>query len=125
MEKDFLRPRRPVRGFLVHRDHEIFVRGIESKKRLRVTFFSDERREELVRRCGPLYHSRPKAGSDDPGCYYLWDFDADEGYNFIALPPERIISMELTEETFTIEHVNSFSKGPAASSEGPDSAADS
>ena len=94
----------------MHSDHDIFVRGIERQRRLKVTYLSDERREKLVRRCGPLYYSRGKAEADELDCYYFWDFEADEGYNFIALSPGQIISMKLTESAFGIEEVNNLSK---------------
>ena len=77
-----------------------------------MTFLSDERREKLVKPCGPLYFSRGKAEADELECYYLWDFEAGEGYNFIALSPERIISMELTEDSFSIDEISSIGKRP-------------
>lgn len=80
------------------------------QRRLKVTYLSNERRERLVRPCGPLYHSRGKVGADELGRYYLWDFEADGGYNFIALSPEQIVSMELTEDSFAIDEVSSLGK---------------
>ena len=99
----------------MHSDHEMFIWGIERQRKLKVTYLSDERREKLIRRCGPLYHSKGKAEADEPGCYYLWDFEADEGYNFLALSPVRIISMELIEDAYSIEEVSSLSKKPEKS----------
>lgn len=96
----------------MHSDHEMFIRGIEQQRRLKVTYLSDERREKLVKPCGPLYFSRGKAEADELECYYLWDFEAGEGYNFIALSPERIISMELTEDSFSIDEISSLGKRP-------------
>ncbi len=96
----------------MHSEHEIFIRAIEWQRRLKVTYTSDERREKLIRRCGPLYCSRGKTEAGELECYYLWDFEADEGYNFLALSPGRIISMELTEDTFSIDEVSSLSKRP-------------
>ena len=101
--------------FSVHSDHEIFIRGIERQKRLKVTYLSDEHREKLVKPCGPLYYSRGKAEADELECYYLWDFEAGEGYNLVALSPVLIISMELTEDTFSIDEISSFGKKPGKS----------
>jgi len=99
----------------MHSDHEVFIRGIEQKRRLKVTYLSDERREKLIRRCGPLYYSRGKTEADELECYYLWDFEADEGHNFLALSPGRIIGMELTADAFSIEEVSDLGKRPSRS----------
>ncbi len=99
----------------MHTDHDVFVRGIERQRRLKVAYLSNERCEKLVRSCGPLYYSRGKAEADELECYYLWDFEAGEGYNFIALSPGRIISMELTEDTFSIDEISSLGKRPGKS----------
>ena len=99
----------------MHNDHKLFVWGIERHIRLKVTYLSDKRHEELARSCGPLYFSRGKTEGDELECYYLWDFEAGEGYNFIALSPGRIISMELTEDPFSFEEISSLSKRPGKS----------
>ena len=108
----------------MHIDHDVFVWGIERQRRLKVTYLSDGRRKKLVRRCGPLYYSKGKAKTDELECYYIWDFDADEGYNFLALSPAQILSMELTEDAFSIDEVSSFSKRSGRSTPGPDRACD-
>ena len=99
----------------MHSDHETFVQGIEHQRRLKVTYISDECREKLIRQCGPLYYSRGKAEADELECYYLWDFEAQEGHNFLALPPGRIIGMELTEDAFSIEQVSDLVRRPGRS----------
>jgi hypothetical protein len=88
----------------------MFIRGIEQKRRLKVSYLGDECREKLIRRCGPLYYSRGKTEADELECYYLWDFEADEGHNFLALSPGRIIDMELTTDAFSIEEVSDLGK---------------
>ena len=108
----------------MHSDHEMFIRGIERQRRLKVTYTSDERREKLIRRCGPLYYSRGKAEADELECYYLWDFEADEGYNFLALPPGRIVGMELAEDAFSIDEVSNLGKRSGSSTQGFDAVCD-
>ncbi len=94
----------------MYSNHKVFLWGIERQRRLKVTYLSDERREKLVRSCGPLYFSRGKTEADGLECYYLWDFEADESYNFIALSPGRIISMEPTEEPFSFDEISALGK---------------
>jgi len=108
----------------MHSDHEIFIRGIEQKRRLKVTYLSDERREKLIRRCGPLYYSRGKTEADELECYYLWDFEANEGHNFLALSPGRIIGMELTTDAFSIEEVSDLVRRPGGSRQDFDTVCD-
>ncbi|NIO88145.1 MAG: hypothetical protein GTN53_46645 [Candidatus Aminicenantes bacterium] len=94
----------------MHKDHDVFIQGIEQEKRLELTFFSKKHRREGVSQCAPLHYSKGPASpaegvQDELECYYLWDFGAKKGSNFLALSPSQIISMKLTEDVF---HVQEF-----------------
>ena len=94
----------------MHRNHDVFIQGIEQEKRLELAFFSRKHRREVVSLCAPLHYSKGPAGpatraEDELECYYLWDFGADKGSNFLALSPSQIVSMVLTEDVF---HVQEF-----------------
>ena len=99
----------------MHRDHEIFIEGIEQEKRLELNYFSRKHRlrgcSQTSRTiCAPLHFSKGPAGLDPNSgveleCYYLWDFGATKGSNFLALSPSEIVSMKLTDEVF---HVQEF-----------------
>ena len=98
----------------MHRDHDIFIRGIEQEKRLELTFFNRKHHREEVSLCAPLYYSRGPAGLDKGAkneleCYYLWDFGAKKGSNFMALSPSQIVSMKLTDEVFHVKEFYSLS----------------
>lgn len=75
-----------------------------------MTFLGNERRRNVADQCAPLYYSRGKVEGDGLDCYYLWDFEADESYNFMALSPSQIISMELTEHTFSLDELDNPDK---------------
>lgn len=92
-----------LRGIPVYSGHDIFIRGIEQKRRLKLTFFSREHQRNLVRQCAPLHYSKGKIEGDDLDHYFIWDFEATKGNNFLALPQSQIVSMELTEDTFRFE----------------------
>jgi len=99
----------------VHRDHDVFMQGIEQEKKLEVTFFNRKRRCEEVGICAPLHYSKGLAGlakgvEYDLECYYLWDFGAEKGSNFLILSPSQINSMKLTEEIFQTKEFYSVSK---------------
>jgi len=94
----------------VHSDHDIFIQGIEQEKRLELTFFSRKHRRDVVRLCAPLHYGKGQAGTtageeNEQGCYYLWNFGADKGSNFLALSPSQIVSIKLTEDVF---HIREF-----------------
>lgn len=89
----------------MHKDHGKFERGMAQYRKIRLTYLADEPRRELISLCGPLYFSRGKANKNEPDCYYFWDFEANEGRKFLALPPSLIVAMELTDETFSMEEI--------------------
>jgi len=96
----------------MHRDHDVFIQGIEQEKRLELTFFSRKRRREVVSLCAPLHYSKGLAAGDGMGCYYLWDLEAAKGSNFLALSPSQIVSMELTEKAFHVQDFSGMSNPP-------------
>ncbi len=85
----------------MHRDHNIFVKAIQSKKKVKLTFFHNERGDIKNGLFGPIFYS-PSAAGDDSDCYYLWDFESGIGDNFLGLPPPQIVRMELTKESFDL-----------------------
>ena len=89
----------------MHRDHEVFIEGIEQEKRLELTFFSRKHQRNVVSSCAPLHYSKGITAGDGMDCYYLWDFEAERGSNFLPLSASQIVSMKLTKEVF---HVQEF-----------------
>jgi len=104
----------------VHSEHDIFAKGVEQRRRLKVTFLGNERRRNVSGQCAPLYYSRGKVEGDGLDCYYLWDFEADEGYNFMDLSPSQIISMELTKDAFSLDELDSPGKPAEKATKSPD-----
>jgi len=94
----------------VHSDHDIFIQGIEQKKRLKLTFFSEKNLQNLLRECAPLHYSQGRIEGDDLDCYYVWDFEANKGSHFLALCTSQIARVELAEKTFKIEDLTTAEK---------------
>ena len=95
----------------MHSNHNVFVQGIEQKRRIKFAFFSGKNLKKLVRECVPLhYSSKGQIKGDNRNYYYIWDFVATNGSHFLALLPSQILSMELTEETFTKEDCKVFAE---------------
>lgn len=109
----------------MHRDHDVFIQGIEQEKRLDLTFFSRKHRRNVVSLCAPLHYGKGPAGIDvgaegELECYYLWDFGADKGNNFLALSPSQIVSMDLTEDDFRVQEFYSRSNSVGKPATEPD-----
>ena len=91
-------------------EHEVFIQAIEQERKLEVKFFCRKRQREVVSLCAPLHYSKGSAVSttdvkNELECYYLWDFEAQKGKNFLVLSPSEILSMKLTDDVF---HVQEF-----------------
>ena len=97
----------------VHSDHDIFIQGIEKKRRVKITFSGRKNPQNLSRECAPLHYSQGRIEGDDLDCYYVWDFEANKGSHFLALSPSHIVTMELAEGTFKIEDFSDFRKTTA------------
>jgi hypothetical protein len=101
----------------VNSGHKVFIEGIEQEKILEVTFFCRKRRQEIASLCAPLHYSKgpvvsTKDAEKELECYYLWDFGAEKGSNFLSLSPSQIISMKLTEDDFRIQDLYSYGEQP-------------
>jgi hypothetical protein len=84
----------------MHRDHNIFVRSLEREAKVKLTYFNRKHRRKVFSLCAPLYFSKSLTGQEEQDCYYLWDFEAEKGSNFLSLSPSQIVGMELTDEAF-------------------------
>ena len=104
----------------MHSGHDIFIQGIEHKRRIILTFFCMEHQRNLIRQCAPLHYSTGKIEGDGLDCYYLWDFEATMGSNFLALPPSQIVMMELTEDAIFVEDFRNRRKKTGESTKDPD-----
>ena len=114
----------------MHRDHDVFIQAIEQEKRLELTYFCRKHRLRGGSRtartmCAPLHFSKGPAGivpgaEDGLQCYYLWDFGAKKGSNFLALSPTEIVSMKLTEDVFHVREFYSLSNPAGKTTRGPD-----
>ncbi len=85
----------------MHRDHDVFVKSIRDKKKVKLIFVNNERGDTKDGLFGPIFYSTSVAGKDSD-CYYLWDFESGTGNNFLALPTSQIVCMTLTKEPFDL-----------------------
>ncbi|MHC4060084.1 MAG: hypothetical protein ACYSUC_01160 [Planctomycetota bacterium] len=92
----------------MHRDHDIFVKAIREKRKIKLTLPSKEPGARPDKLYGPILYSPTVAGADS-GCYYVWDFESGGESHFLGLLPTQIVSMELTDEGF--DPVEFFTSG--------------
>lgn len=109
----------------MHKDHDVFIQSVERETKLKLTFFSRKLASEVVSTCAPLHYSRGPAGlapgaEDQFECYYLWDFGANKGSNFLALSPSEIVSIKLTEDVFHVQEFYSQSSRAEKPVKSPD-----
>ena len=102
----------------MHSDHDVFIQGIEQKRRIKLTLSGRKNPQNLIRQCAPLHYSKGKIEDDDLDCYYIWDFEAAEGGHFRAVLPSQIIEMELADGTFKIEDFSNFRRTTAGLAKG-------
>ncbi len=87
----------------MHRDHPVFVRAIKDKRKVKLVFLSDAGGNKAEKLYSPMLYSPPIAGDetgDESDCYYFWDFESGSGKYVLGFPSNKIVSMELTEQTF-------------------------
>lgn len=87
----------------MHRDHDIFVAGIQTKTKVLITWISeDDGGVVQVRKCAPMDYApwnRPNLIPNPPR-YHLWDYDGQPQPHNLPPPTENIVSFEATADPF-------------------------
>lgn len=84
----------------MHSEHQTFVTAIHSKKKLKLTFFSKQDRGQLIRMCAPMDFGPSRRAKNKLDHYHFWDYESDTQNHVLSLPPEQIVQMQSTEESF-------------------------
>jgi len=87
----------------MHCDHDVFLRAIRDKRKIKLTFVSQERNQNKTKLFGPIKYGTNAVGVD-PDCYYVWDFEGKGEDDFLVLIPSEIESIELAAEPFDLVH---------------------
>ncbi len=83
----------------MHGDHDVFMRAIEQKRKLKVTWMGPGGQFSSAGLCVPIEYS-PSSAELDSDCYYIWNPTGRLGQRLLRLVPSHIIAMELTKESF-------------------------
>jgi len=79
---------------------EQFIKAIQEKKMIRLTFFSKADGSSLIRKCAPMDFAPSRRAADKTPRYHFWDFESDTKNHTLSLLPNQIKFMENLNETF-------------------------
>jgi len=77
-----------------------FIKAIQSKNKVRLTFFSKEDGATLVRTCAPMDFGPSRRAHDKRDRFHLWDYDSDTKRHSLSLLPAQVVSIAVLPETF-------------------------
>ena len=92
----------------MHRDHNIFLRAIKERRKIRLVYFREEDnsspQDKLI---APMDYHLGHRATDKSDYYYfwcsyneLWCFEMDKRNQALKLPSHQIVSIEPTEDSF-------------------------
>jgi len=77
-----------------------FLKAIENKQLVRITFNSFEK-GKIGRKCVPFDYGESRKFKDGKERYHLWDLECPDGDNHnLPLLPSQMINIEVLKETF-------------------------
>lgn len=79
---------------------EKFIQAIHEKVKVRVTFFSKEDSDLIVRKCAPMDYGPSGSTNEKKNRYHMWDYESDSGGHPLNLSVEQIKNIEILSETF-------------------------
>jgi hypothetical protein len=86
--------------------HRDFIKAIHAKTKIRLTFYSKQDGEAIVRLCAPMDYGPKRKIADQSDRYHLWDYESATSFHPLSLLPEQIIKMEFIGEPFEPSFVN-------------------
>jgi len=79
---------------------DIFIRAIFCKKKIKVSFYSKEDRDTIVKLCAPMDYGASRRAKDKSDRFHMWDYESDIEQHILSLKPEQISGIEMLEGTF-------------------------
>jgi hypothetical protein len=77
-----------------------FIQAIHDRKKVRLTFFSQEDRCHLTRVCAPMDFGPGRKIHDGIDRFWVWDYESDTGKHTLPLRHERIQTMTVLDDVF-------------------------
>lgn len=79
---------------------DIFLKGIQGKKLLSVSFIAKEDGLLRVRKCVPFDYGVSRKYKDGEDRFHFYDLDSPDGRHNLSLLPEQVQSIDLLNEIF-------------------------
>jgi hypothetical protein len=77
-----------------------FIAAIHSKNKVKLTFYSKEDAQPLVRCCAPMDYGPSRRAADKSDRFHFWDYESDTQRHTLSLLPRQVISIEVLPDTF-------------------------
>lgn len=85
----------------MHGDHQVFIDGIDERRKVTLTFASKEDGgASQVRLCAPMDYGPRARAHDKSDCYHFHDYESEDGPHTLSLPPVQMIAIDATDESF-------------------------
>lgn len=62
----------------MHNQHDVFIDAINTNKKLRIRFYSEDDGRYVERVCAPMDHAAGTRIKDGIPRYWVWDFESDK-----------------------------------------------
>ena len=77
-----------------------FIAAIHSKNKLRLSFYSKEDHQQLVRICAPMDYGPSRRTQDRNDRFHFWDYESDTKQHTLSILPAQVISIETLPDNF-------------------------
>ncbi len=77
-----------------------FINAINTRVKIRLTFYSKEDGQHLTRLTAPMDYGPSRKAKNQDSRFHFWDYESDKGSHVLSLLPNQIVSMEETHESF-------------------------
>lgn len=81
-------------------NHKTFIEAINTKRKVRVRFYSVADSGVVDRVCVPLDYGPGTGNQDGLNRYWLWDDSRNDGSQTVGLLPKEIVDLQLLGEPF-------------------------
>ena len=79
---------------------EAFLQAIREKRRVKVSFYSQEDGRGLVRTCAPMDYGPSRRTASKNNRFHLWDCDSDTKEHVLSLNPCQVRGIEILDVYF-------------------------
>ena len=73
-----------------------FVTVIHEKRKIRLTFYSKEDADVVVRTCAPMDYGPSRRARQKDDRYHLWNYESDTGQHPLNLPSDLMHAVEVS-----------------------------